>query len=343
MQVKKPREGADYNKSIKSSLYSPATHYLLLSNVEKTKMQDLNPIPLMCTLIPDSVSGFPAVSTKFGNVPKGSVISYQQKLCPSYIINDYANASFPFVPSPDAPTSFSNNLSFCFSSAQQMVKFDSLSLNFELSHLLEEQTRAQGQNQLWHSLRKNRITASKFGLVAKRQSNFESLVKQLSGARHIQTAAMKKGIELEPRAAAVYASKYKRNQVNLFPSGLIIHPECPWLGCTPDRKVFDMAPPAGVSPYGLLEIKVVCKEGITSLDHVPYLTLHPESRQTVLNTKHQYYFQVQCQLALTGLEWCDFFCYVNDQLYFCQKIIFDPVFFQANKDKVDSFYFHYFL
>ena len=192
VQVKKPREGADYNKSIKWSLYSPATHYLLLSNVEKTKMQDLNPIPLMCTLIPDSVSGFPAVSTKFGNVPKGSVISYQQKLCPSYIINDYANASFPFVPSPDAPTSFSNNLSFCFSSAQQMVKFDSLSLNFELSHLLEEQTRAQGQNQLWHSLRKNRITASKFGLVAKRQSNFESLVKQLSGARHIQTAAMKK-------------------------------------------------------------------------------------------------------------------------------------------------------
>ena len=27
---------------------------------------------------------------------------------------------------------------------------------------------------------------------------------------------------------------------NAFPSGLIIHPKCPWLGCSPDRKVYEL-------------------------------------------------------------------------------------------------------
>ena len=48
------------------------------------------------------------------------------------------------------------------------------------------------------------------------------------------------GLDLEPQAAFIYAWIAKQNQVNLFPSGLVINPKCPWLGCTPDRKVFDL-------------------------------------------------------------------------------------------------------
>ena len=42
---------------------------------------------------------------------------------------------------------------------------------------------------------------------------------------------------MEPVAVMVYAAK--QGKVNLFPSGLIIHPRSPWLGCSPDRKVYN--------------------------------------------------------------------------------------------------------
>ena len=51
---------------------------------------------------------------------------------------------------------------------------------------------------------------------------------------------MKRGIEMESTAAMSYARNAKHNTVNLFPSGLIINPKCPWLGCSPDRKVYDI-------------------------------------------------------------------------------------------------------
>lgn len=60
-----------------------------------------------------------------------------------------------------------------------------------------------------HCLRKKRITASKFGTFAKRVSGFENLVSQLNPSRRVVTAAMRRGIELEARAAMVYSSAVK--------------------------------------------------------------------------------------------------------------------------------------
>ena len=75
-----------------------------------------------------------------------------------------------------------------------------------------------------------------------------------------------------------------------------------------------------------------------------YLKNDPISNELILNKKHAYYLQVQCQLGTSGLDWCDFFRYINDDLFFCQRtVVFDPIFFQECKDKVDMFYFNYFL
>ena len=133
-------------------------------------------------------------------------------------------------------------------------------------------------------LRNKRITVSKFGLVAKRQSNFDNLVKQINPSRHVVTAPMRRGLHLEPRAACIYASIAKQNQVNLFPSGLVINPKCPWLGCTPDRNVFD----CNAEKQGLSEIKVV-KEGVTDFDNVAYLTKDLVSNVFKLKRNHYYY------------------------------------------------------
>ena len=84
---------------------------------------------------------------------------------------------------------------------------------------------------------------------------------------------------MEPVAAMVYANTAKQGKVNLFPSGLIINPRSPWIGWSPDRKVYDSsAEENGYLPFGLLETKVV-KEGSTDFDGVPYIykTLLPSS------------------------------------------------------------------
>ena len=49
--VKKPQEGANYNKFIKSTLYSPARQYPLLGPEEKNKLKSLNPEPLLVGLL----------------------------------------------------------------------------------------------------------------------------------------------------------------------------------------------------------------------------------------------------------------------------------------------------
>lgn len=147
---------------------------------------------------------------------------------------------------------------------------------------------------------------------------------------------------MEPTAAMTYANIAKEGKVNIYPSGLIIHPHCPWLCCSPDHKVYDtQANDEGLTPFGLLEVKVV-KEGTANFTTVQYITVGTDNK-LMLKKNHLYHYQVQCQMALTGLEWCDFFSYISDSVYHCERILFDPDFFEKAKDKVDSFYFNYFL
>ena len=242
---------------------------------------------------------------------KGSVISYQQKLSEEYLINDYSCNSFPDLPLPNAEMQFEYNVSVCLQQ-DKLTALDVLSLSRQTAIEVE----GKKGTDLWTMLRNKRITASKFGQLAKRQSNFDNLVRQINPSRHVVTAPIQRGLDLEPRAAFIYASVANQNQVNLFPSGLAINPKCPWVGCTPDRKVFDLnAEKQGLSPFSLLEIKVV-KEGATDFANVAYLTKDRDSNVLKLKRNHDYYYQVQCQMALTGLGWCDFISYINGTVFF---------------------------
>ena len=60
-------------------------------------LHDLKPKPLMTTLAPkkDVSRSYEMVACKFGNVPKGSVLSYQQKLSEKYVINDFSCPPLP--------------------------------------------------------------------------------------------------------------------------------------------------------------------------------------------------------------------------------------------------------
>ena len=57
------------------------------------------------------------------------------------------------------------------------------------------------------------------------------------------------GLQHENEAAKAY-SKFTGN--NVYPVGMVINPTAPYLGCSPDRRVFDNFEE---EKFGLLEIK----------------------------------------------------------------------------------------
>ena len=64
--------------------------------------------------------------------------------------------------------------------------------------------------------------------------------------------------------------------------------------------------------------------------------------QLKLKRNHSYYYQVLTQLAVTGLEWCDFFVWCQSD-HLKETIYFNAEIWNTVKEKVDMFYFNDFL
>ena len=160
---------------IKNTPYLPARQYRVL---DRSYYNSVEPKPLIATIAPGVNDPLQLVPTKFGHAVKGSVISYQQKLSEEYLIKNYSCTSFPDLPLPNAEMQFKNDVSVCVQQ-DKLTELDVLSLSRQTAIEVEEKTRAQSHSSLWTMLRNKRITASKFGQVAKRQSNFDNLVRQI--------------------------------------------------------------------------------------------------------------------------------------------------------------------
>lgn len=145
----------------------------------------------------------------------------------------------------------------------------------------------------WLAARLGKVTASrvadvmaktKSGYSASRQNYMAQLIcERLTGkqAESFSNAAMQRGTELEPIARSEYEI---RNDVMVFETGLVIHPDIEYFGASPDGLVGDA---------GLVEIKC------------PNTWTHIETIKTG-EPKREYIIQMQSQMACTGRQWCDF-------------------------------------
>lgn len=61
-----------------------------------------------------------------------------------------------------------------------------------------------------------------------------------------------------------------------------------------------------------------------------------------LKTSHAYFWQVQGQLLITGLKWCDFFVWAEED-YFVEWVQANKVVQQKIRQKGDSFYFNVYM
>uniref|UniRef100_A0A3B1IZ95 SWIM-type domain-containing protein n=1 Tax=Astyanax mexicanus TaxID=7994 RepID=A0A3B1IZ95_ASTMX len=162
-------------------------------------------------------------------------------------------------------------------------------LSYQQSHLIEEATRCQSATPEWHSLRRERVTASHFREVSHvrgprtAEGQAERMIR---GTR--QTANMKRGLEMETGALKDYAVL---KNLNLTKCEMVIHPDAPWLGASPDGLVYD---PLERPSFGLVEIK--CPK---AQSYVDCNVLKMAQGKYKLKESHCYYWQVQGQLLIT--------------------------------------------
>lgn len=166
------------------------------------------------------------------------------------------------------------------------------SINIEQPYINIEQG-----SEAWKLARLGHVTASNIAeVMSKGKGNAEAVgrykykvrlvAERLTGTagESYSNAAMQWGIEQEQFACIEYEAA-----TNQFVDkvGFVLHPEIQWIGVSPDRLVGN---------EGLIEVK--CPNTST---HLGYLF------EGEIPT--DYYKQIQCQLWVTGRQWCDFVSY----------------------------------
>ncbi|XP_041958540.1 activating transcription factor 7-interacting protein 1-like isoform X1 [Alosa sapidissima] len=288
-----------------------------------------NLAPLITTMAISS--DVPLVQSALGEVQEGSAIASQHPVAPTRTIQLHSDVPPP-PPLPLADYRLEPTACQFVCSVQQQLHLASLQTSIEMARQVEASTRDQSSSAEWHQVRRPRLTPSRFREVCHVRG--ESAAQQLAQRiwkGTVQTAAMKRGLVLEPFVTEEYC---RVTNTNYWPCGFIIHPDAPWLGSSPDGVVFD---PTENPPYGLVEIK--CSNCKSYVD-CKYLKLHGNTMQ--LKRQHSYYWQIQGQLLISGMEWCDFVVFAEDDVII-QRIYKDAGVTQIIREKGDHFFFYFYM
>ena len=179
------------------------------------------------------------------------------------------------------------------------------------------------RSEAWFEARCGRVTGTRFSdLVAGESTKtYKSLISDIACEiiTHRQeegysNAAMEHGIETEPEARAEYQSI---TGVRVSEAGFIIpdegHKYHDWIGISPD----------GLTPDGMIEIK--CPMMRTHLEYI-------EGGRLPVEYRHQ----VQGQMFVTGLPYCDFVSYVEDMKPFIIRVLPDLELFSEFEKRLDK-------
>lgn len=135
-----------------------------------------------------------------------------------------------------------------------------------------------------------------------------------------------------------YMHHQGKSNLKVLPAGLVISKESPWLAASPDGRVFD---PYYSPADGLLELKNPSSASHMKISEAMkkkgFCLTVKEGRQQ-LDQKHDYYYQVQCQLYCTQAMWCDFVVRTEEDLY-VERILRDDEWWQTQLPKLEKFYF----
>ena len=208
-------------------------------------------------------------------------------------------------------------------------------MNHEQAQKLEEATRNLHQSKLWFKYRAGRVTAShlKAAVHTDVTQPSQSLIKQICypESRGGTSEAQEWGLKNEKTARDTYCSSVKKKHLNftMSSSGLVVHPEHPHLGASPDGVVS-----CDCCGLGVLEIKCPfsCKNKSfteASRNDPQFCLTKCEDSSFELKKAHAYYYQVQTQMKLTGARYCDFVVWSPNEFVVLQIDLADDFIAQA--------------
>ncbi|XP_041062071.1 uncharacterized protein LOC121287963 [Carcharodon carcharias] len=232
--------------------------------------------------------------------------------------------------------------------SQPSISFGSAMISKQRAAEIEKETRGQRENRAWFEQRRNRITASVAHKIShckfvngKSTEVPQSYLKPIIGlGSNVSTPAMKWGVQKEPIAIRKYEkqkSENTRHQISVQPCGLFIDPMKAWLAASPDGVVVDKTTGDTIS---LVEVKCPYKHRNHTINEAckdRKFCLECNNGEFQLKRGHSYFTQIQCQLAVVGLNKADLVVYTEHEIAIV-PVEYDEKFWKNAVDKLEDFY-----
>ncbi|XP_038064580.1 uncharacterized protein LOC119734986 isoform X1 [Patiria miniata] len=204
---------------------------------------------------------------------------------------------------------------------------------------LEQATVGQASCIHWFETREKRLTSSLFGKILKRKKAVnQSFLMSLFGfnSKADSSPAVMYGKNHEDEAKMVFAER--NPHLHVHNCGFVVNPAFSFLGASPDGKVCDGG------QTGILEVKcpysargMMVREAVASIPQFYMVKSTSDNSALALKRDHDYYYQVQGQLMVTGAPFCDFVVYTDRDVY-VERILPDVELWNAMLDKLAAFY-----
>ena len=212
---------------------------------------------------------------------------------------------------------------------------------------VEAATREQAQCKLWFVQRAGRVTASNMYDVCKAstQQPSASLIKRICypDAFSFTSLATEWGRTHEKAARALYCNVAgkEHEKFSLANSGLVISRTYPYIGASPDGLVS-----CSCCGHGVVEIKCPFShrgQSVVSAATDDKFCLHVDDQGKLeLKRGHRYYYQVQAQMFICDVEYCDFVvCTFSGDAgdgIFVERVLRDDSLWQASLNRVHEFF-----
>ncbi|KAK3086709.1 hypothetical protein FSP39_022335 [Pinctada imbricata] len=215
----------------------------------------------------------------------------------------------------------------------------------EIINEIENCTQGQSDNEEWFAHRQGRITASLFHSVSNFRYNDKPnnyiLKKVMGNEKNVLYPSLAHGKKYEAVARQQYIDQCKKLHKNFVvrECGLFVDKKHPFMGASPDGIVT-----CTCCGKGLLEIKCsYMHQNVTP--HEACLDDHyhiycDENNQVKLKESSSWYLQIQGQMGVCELKWCDFVFFTRKGIS-VDRIHYDHDIFSGIVLKCDKFFNKY--
>ena len=258
-------------------------------------------------------------------------------------------SSLDVLPKPLKTLQQPSHLQLPYHELLNMCETVSIEVTNEMAKSLEKETRSQSKCNLWFKHRAGRVTASCMKQVCHTDvtNPAQSLVKSICYPQELSFSSKQTdwGQKHEKVARELYLKTQKQyhSDLTVADSGLVINPRWPFIAATPDGII-----DCKCCGKGVLEIKCPYShrdetvESAASKDKGFYLK--KDEGLLHLDHGHSYYYQVQTQLFVCNVDYCDFcVCTFSttkegDFPPYIERIVRDDEFWEACITKAKQFF-----